>query len=295
MDTRNYILSRILSEDMLTPEIYGAYIHTFEKSYRMEAHEHSTMEVISVIHGSSYMVINNRYIKISKGECLVIFPDVSHSFFLTSSESCRLINVHFNPGRIADFFHMDNLQEDFRFFYELKTNTMSFVKLVDNNDIRSLSERIIRETERKGEFLDVLQRLYFCELYVRLSQILSDTQKMLSRPVSAFLSKAMEYIRNFYNEKLTLEQVAESAGVSVRHLTRLFSEGLGMTVQDYTSMLRLKKAKELLETTKLDIPGIAQACGYGTSQYFTTCFGRSESITPKKYRELVRGRILNRI
>lgn len=294
MENRNYILSKILSDEMLAPELWSVYIHTFEKGYRMEPHQHTAMEVISVIHGSSYMIINNQYIKIRKGECLIIFPDVSHSFFLTAHESCRLINVHFNPGRISDFFHMPNLQEDFRFFYELKTNTRSYLKLVDTNEIRSISERIVRETEGRTEFSEVLLRLYFCELYVRLSQILSETERMLSRPVNPFLARAMEHIQNFYSEKLTLDQIASAAGMSERHLTRLFSDSLGMTAQEYIAMLRLKKAKELLETSSLDITGIAQACGYGTSQYFTTCFSRSEAITPKKYRELVHGRILNK-
>ena len=66
MDSRMSIFSKIISEDLLTPEIGNVYIKTFEPGYRMEAHSHGEVKVISVLHSANFMVINNQYMKIKK-------------------------------------------------------------------------------------------------------------------------------------------------------------------------------------------------------------------------------------
>jgi AraC-like DNA-binding protein len=73
-------------------------------------------------------------------------------------------------------------------------------------------------------------------------------------------------------------------GISARHFSRLFVKEVGMSVPDYLNLLRIKKAKELLLNTDMDITRIAYAVGYHSSQYFTTRFKRLEHVTPKGFR-----------
>lgn len=285
-----------MAVELLVPKVGGVYIHTFEPGYQMkEAHQHEAVEVISVLHGSSFMIINNQYIKIKKHESLVIFPNISHRYFLEEKECCRIINVHFNPGDLSPFFNPENLQDSLRFVYELKTHTMSYFRLVDDGAIRNVSERIVREVGNKGKYTEYLIRLYICELNLHLSRIIDAACAGLNQPLDIHLRRALDFIRNFYNEKLAVSHVASHAGVSSRHLERLFVRSLGTTVADYLTMLRMEKAKDLLANSTLDITRIAQAIGFNTSQYFTTCFKNHESLTPKQYRSLVHDRILNKM
>lgn len=295
MTTREYFFSKLMAAELAIPTVGGVYIHTFEPSYQMkEAHQHEAVEVISVLHGSSFMIINNQYIKIKKHESLVIFPNVRHRYFLAEKECCRIINVHFNPDDLSSFFNPENFQDSLRFVYEIKTHTMSYFRLVDDGAIRNVSERLVREVENNGQYTELLIRLYICELNLHLSRIIDTVCAGFNQPLDLHLRRALDFIRNFYNEKLTVAQVAEYAEVSSRHLERLFVKSLGTTVAEYLTLLRLEKAKDLLENSSMDITRIAQAVGFSTSQYFTTCFKNHESLTPKQYRRLIHDRISNK-
>lgn len=286
VDSINYILSRIISEKILMPSVPIIYIKTIEPGFKFGPHNHEYIEVVSVLYGTCYMVINNEHIKLRKNECLIIFPDISHQFYVESSKECRIINVHFTPGDISAFFDTPDLQDSLRFFYELKTNTMRYLRLIDNSFIRFISERIYDEIKNKNDFSEISLKLHFCELYVRLSKIINETYNIFIKPVNKHVTGALEYIRNFYTEKLTIEHVAAHVKLSPRQLTRLFSKELNTTIQDYINTLRLEKAKDLLRSTDLNVTRVAHSLGFNTSEYFTTCFKKSVGMTPKKYRDI---------
>jgi len=49
--------------------------------------------------------------------------------------------------------------------------------------------------------------------------------------------------------------------------------------------LRLKKAAELLRTTSLPIIRIAADTGFCDQNYFSVCFKKAFSVSPKEYRK----------
>jgi AraC-like DNA-binding protein len=282
------ILSKIISEDCFAPQVGDTFIQTFKPGCRIGPDQHDTIEVINVISGSCYMEINNHYVKIRAEECLVLFPSVRHCFFLDKTQNCRLMNVHFRQKDIPPYFDLPALRNEVRFFYELKTNSMSYLKLGDNSALKGIAERIIKEASGKEASSELLLRLYFCEMYIQLSRMIEQNCEIFTRPLSRPLCRALEFIRDFYNEGITLEQVAGHAGISSRHLSRIFGEELDISVHDYMNRLRIQNAKKLLEHTGRSLTEIACSGGFGSSQYFSTCFKKHEGITPKQYRSLVR-------
>jgi LacI family transcriptional regulator len=52
--------------------------------------------------------------------------------------------------------------------------------------------------------------------------------------------------------------------------------------------VRIERAKQLLATTDLPIPKVAQASGFGTGEYLATLFRQVTGITPLKYRAATR-------
>ncbi|MFX5903516.1 helix-turn-helix domain-containing protein, partial [Acinetobacter baumannii] len=59
----------------------------------------------------------------------------------------------------------------------------------------------------------------------------------------------------------TVTRLARIAGVSSRHLSRLFREHVGMSLVDYTNRLRVALAQELLSQTRLDMEHVAERAG----------------------------------
>jgi AraC family transcriptional regulator, carnitine catabolism transcriptional activator len=71
---------------------------------------------------------------------------------------------------------------------------------------------------------------------------------------------------------LSLDQLADAAGYSRRHLERLFRDATGQTPADFYRNLRLDHGRNLLCTTELGLQEGALACGFGSTSHFSKSF-----------------------
>ena len=83
---------------------------------------------------------------------------------------------------------------------------------------------------------------------------------------------------------LSLAALAEAAGVSRRHLSRLFHAELGMSPASYVESTRLDIARGLLEDSRSPIKAIAHAAGFGSTATLRRAFLRRIGVTPVEYR-----------
>ncbi|MGW4516550.1 GlxA family transcriptional regulator [Streptomyces sp. NPDC004393] len=82
----------------------------------------------------------------------------------------------------------------------------------------------------------------------------------------------------------TLSAMARRAGVSVRHVTRLFYEEVGTTPARYVEQVRLETARALLETGDDSMPVVARRTGFGSPESMRRAFVRHLGVTPGAYR-----------
>ncbi|GAB2486589.1 GlxA family transcriptional regulator [Nocardiopsis aegyptia] len=78
--------------------------------------------------------------------------------------------------------------------------------------------------------------------------------------------------------------LAARAGVSTRHLARLFRERLGTTPAAHVEAVRLEAARALLEAGE-SVTGAARRCGLGSDESLRRVFWRHLGLTPSAYRE----------
>jgi AraC-like DNA-binding protein/ligand-binding sensor protein len=103
--------------------------------------------------------------------------------------------------------------------------------------------------------------------------------------------KAVEYIRNHYTEKLTLEEVAGKIYLSPSYFSRVFKETMGEAFSAYVTHLRINKSKTLLLTEPKTITDICNCLGFDDQSYFTKVFKKHVGVTPAKYRAQRRLRV----
>jgi transcriptional regulator GlxA family with amidase domain len=82
----------------------------------------------------------------------------------------------------------------------------------------------------------------------------------------------------------TLGDLAARAGVSARHLTRLFREELGRTPARFVEQVRLESAQQLLERTTEPLDVVARRAGFGSVETLRRAFARGLGVTPSDYR-----------
>ncbi|MFD5269046.1 GlxA family transcriptional regulator [Streptomyces sp. NPDC058335] len=86
----------------------------------------------------------------------------------------------------------------------------------------------------------------------------------------------------------TLTAMARRAGVSERHLTRLFRAETGMTAAQFVERVRLEAAQALLESGSDPLDHVARASGFGSVETLRRAFQRILGITPGAYRDRFR-------
>jgi AraC-like DNA-binding protein len=180
------------------------------------------------------------------------------------------------------------LHNNLRFLSELTLLQIEYMKFVDSGEIRTILEHIQDQRETFSPYSRMLSKIYYCELFICLSKIISETRDEMGKLKNQHVTSGLDYLVNSYSTNLSVEEIARHVGISPRHFSRLFVQELGMNVQEYLTIYRIKKAKELLSNSDMDITQIAYSLGFNSSQYFTTCFKRMEHVTPKTYRHTAR-------
>ncbi|TLD69823.1 DNA-binding transcriptional regulator [Phragmitibacter flavus] len=99
------------------------------------------------------------------------------------------------------------------------------------------------------------------------------------------VAKAARLIREHACKGINVEELLEKVSTSRTALYRRFKEQLGRSPKQEFTRVRMEKAKELLEHSKLSIAQIAERTGYAESKYFIEVFAREAGVTPLKYRK----------
>jgi AraC family transcriptional regulator, transcriptional activator FtrA len=114
-------------------------------------------------------------------------------------------------------------------------------------------------------------------------------QRQYANPVSHNISSdivgdTMEWVMAHLDEPLSVEQLAQRSGVSVRTLHRQLVARTGTKPLDWLNAQRVRRAQQLLETTDLPIERIATECGFGTATTLRRHFRHTLATTPDAYR-----------
>ena len=107
---------------------------------------------------------------------------------------------------------------------------------------------------------------------------------------SKLVRSAIIYIDSDLTADLSLKNMAKLNGVSASYLSTCFKQETGINYADYVNRSRIRQAKHLLKTTRLQIQTVAQHCGFVDIQYFVKVFKKYTGKTPRQYREISSGK-----
>ncbi len=98
--------------------------------------------------------------------------------------------------------------------------------------------------------------------------------------------RIIQYLNQHFAEEISLSGLAEEFFLAPTYLAKRFKENTGKTVIQYLEELRLKNARELLQSSDLSISEIALKTGYSDSNYFARSFRKVCKVTPREYRNM---------
>jgi AraC family transcriptional regulator len=101
----------------------------------------------------------------------------------------------------------------------------------------------------------------------------------------ARLRKVMELVHAEMDNDLSLEELADAAGVSITHFSRMFRESTGQSPHQFVLHRKVDRAKELLRAAEMRVLDVAVACGFKNQQHFARVFRRVCGASPTEYRQ----------
>jgi AraC family transcriptional regulator len=97
--------------------------------------------------------------------------------------------------------------------------------------------------------------------------------------------RVINYIQAHLAQCITLQALADCAGLSPSHFARQFRVSTGTTPHQYVLLLRIERAKLLLSVPSRSILDISLSLGFSSPQQFATVFRRITGVTPTAYRK----------
>jgi AraC family transcriptional regulator, transcriptional activator FtrA len=103
-----------------------------------------------------------------------------------------------------------------------------------------------------------------------------------------WLAHLLEWSEANLHSEITIERLARQADVSRRTLSRRFVETTGLSPHQWITFLRVRRGKDLLETSTLSIEEIAEQCGFQSGALLRHHFREQVKISPTMYRNRFR-------
>jgi AraC family transcriptional regulator len=102
---------------------------------------------------------------------------------------------------------------------------------------------------------------------------------------SARLRKIRELVHAKMEDDLSLDEMAQSVGLSTAHFARMFRKSTGQTPHQFVLRQRVERAKAMLRTPGARVLDVAVACGFKTQQHFAQVFCDVCGVSPTRYRQ----------
>lgn len=161
-------------------------------------------------------------------------------------------------------------------------------------------EEPIRLHERNSILFNAFQTVYregkreqpeelALEYAMKLLLILLLREEREAQTGRQMLDFVLEYIKNHYREKITLDELADLEHISKSYLSRKFKERTGLSVISYINHMRIERARQFLMASALDVNEIAYQVGFDSPKYFHRVFKELTGESPASFRRYFKG------
>lgn len=154
---------------------------------------------------------------------------------------------------------------------------------VENNPLMApLLERHMVWIER------LVEARRFDELCYVMRDALDDFMESImqhnTQPTNPSAVKALRFMKAHFSEPISLDDIAQAAGLSKFRIAHILKEATGRTPLQNIQHMRIQEARRLLEESDISCTDIAQTVGMGDQSYFIKVFRKWIGTTPAKYR-----------
>jgi len=227
--------------------------------------------------------------------------------FCTKGEGILQLGNEQLPIKTEQFFVHSTI-ENFKFYSSENTNSRFLIAGFNGKKARQLCKEysIVRSLVPSVNNMVANREMLFEEIFNNLNKGFHDqnlvyvnftlghllatfiyankTSEDIAEESNPVVRHALNFLNKNLNKKLTLREIANEVGYSPTYFTTLFKKETNYAPLSYFSHLKILKACEFLDYTKIKIKEISFNLGYSDPYYFTKDFKKRMGLSPRQYR-----------
>lgn len=282
------LFQQMLEEGDYVPRFY-AYYYKQWINYEMPYHQHDSTEIMYMISGVCRIDVKvgdtEKRVTLKKGEFMVLDADVPHRLIVEQVVSCRMLNVEFGfmetEGRTLSLRQIAVEEQEVSF---LLNRPFPYLVLLDQEEVYPVLRSLVLELDQRGTEGRMMTHMLFIQLLVCIARLYDERERSEVQQSEFYIKRSVDFLHQNYDRNIQVKDVAAEVNLHPGYLHRVFRRGTGRTITEYLTMIRMEKAKMLLEQTDIPIHEISDYVGVGSRQYFHMLFKKYTETTPVEYR-----------
>lgn len=242
--------------------------HGIAVTHAHPRHWHDEYLVCAITGGAGYTVYGGRAYFTPPGSMFLLPPGEVHSNHATA-DGCSYTNIYLPASRVRNCLA------------PLDTRCAELPALVaEDPGVHRAFLSLCRDLEY--EFGRLQRDTSYLHFFHLLLTRLAPNREPRRSPEPKAVRVVREFLDAHFDQDVSLEHLAQLAGLSPYHLNRTFREQLGIPPHAYVIQLRITRAKLLLRSG-LPIAEVAHATGFADQSHFTRHFKKMVGITPGQF------------
>ncbi len=255
--------------------------------YSAQCHWHEDVEFLMPVKGYLSYRINGQNFPIGPDEIIFVNAGQLHYGYSSDGSDCEYYCIVFHPKVITE---NKCLYEQYITPVTENLECANFLFSAGNpstGQMRRLLSQIYDLYQCQKPFRELIGIQLLIEIWMLLYQliaekeIVSDTAPDKDKTAQKDM---MRFIYNNYMNKISLNEIASSGGVSRTKCCQIFQKYLHRSPIEFLNLYRLQSSMGMLSETTDSITEIAYACGFETPSYYSETFKKYKGCTPREFR-----------
>ena len=225
------------------------------------------------VSGSGRLLHERRLYRVKPGQTMLVTIPHAHRYWVETGETW-------------DFFWIAMTgQEALRLVYAIQATAGPVLNLQHRTIDRLAGYCLdLGGRARDANAVGQLSAITYSALMVLFDDVLDRHQTNRPEKPSAYIARVYNHIRTNLDKSLSVRDLAEIAGYSRAHFSRVFATEAGLAPAEFVSQERMRLASRLLPNGALSIKEISAACGFADANYFAKAFRQSFGVSPTQFR-----------
>jgi AraC-like DNA-binding protein/mannose-6-phosphate isomerase-like protein (cupin superfamily) len=271
-----YNIRHYQAANEITRQLYVTHIGYYPKArYHFRERVNGTNENIFIYceEGSGWVQYKEEKYILQNNQAYILPANEMHAYGSDNSNPWSIYWIHFKGENVNMFSsligRLIHLQDSDRSRY--RDRFMLFEEMYQNLAM--------------GYSPENLEYVSFCLRYFLASiKYLSQYREVKNVKEADCIQKSILYMKEHLEDKITLKDIAGSAGYSSSRFDTIFQEKTSYSPMEYYNQLKIQRACSYLQFSDLKLKEIAFRLGFYDPFHFSKAFKQEMEITPKEYR-----------